>query len=237
MLNLSVPQIPVPESEDGRSFNYRFFTHLPAMPEFGNMGLKNFDIAQRHHFVNGLLREIFYDHTLEKTKWHGDIYTIDHLFFKIKNQTETVIYWLRKTVDDLIGIAWFVYNYHVKEVVLEKIDIDCIGRLTNCTDHDFLNIFRHNMPQLEVLNNVSNSLKHSILQYETMYLIGQEEPTVVALHLKQNDGRKVPEYYSLSLKNVIADYINFYQLTWQQIKSWMDEKLQNAIREHEKNPS
>ena len=177
MINVSIPQVPVPGDFNGRSFNMKFFFDLPALPEYGNMGLKNYDYGQRHHFINNLLREIFIDFELEKSRREGEMYTIDNLFYKIKNETETVIYWIRKTVDDLIGVAYFIHQTYVKRIRLEKIDVDSIGRLQFCADIDFKNLFEKHNASLENLLNVSNSYKHSFIQYESGHLIGKDEPT------------------------------------------------------------
>lgn len=232
-ISLSIPQIPVPGGFNGRSFNMNFFFDLPTTPEFGNMGLKNYDYGQRHHFVNSLLREIFIDHELEKESRKGEMVTIDNLFYKIKNQTETVIYWIRKTADDLIGVAYFVFKIYVQKIGVDKIDIDSIGRLQFCPEQEFKDVFKDHMTHLEELNNVSNSYKHSFIQYESGHLIGKNEPTVVALYLRKNSTQYDPEYYSLSLRSVINNYSNFFIHAYEQVKQWMEEWFQNLKTEHE----
>ena len=64
------------------SFNMgEMFMHLGLSDAYGNLNLKNMDYAQRHHYINQLLREVYLI-SWEKHKVRDEIYTVDNLFYK-----------------------------------------------------------------------------------------------------------------------------------------------------------
>jgi hypothetical protein len=240
MINLSIPQIPVPQTNNGYTFNMQFFMHLGMSESYGNLSLKNMDYAQRHHYINELIREIYFDHSLEKSKIDGDFYTIDNLFFKVKNSTENVIYWLRKTADDYISLSYLIYYLYVKRERVGQFLIDSIGSLLyGKNDSEVRNmlkdVFKKHLETLRILNEVSNSYKHSFANHELIHLIGKDEPTVIELNANKNDFSKPLNYNSYSLKWIIQNYIGFYLDAETQIKKWSGEVIQKIVEAGKQN--
>ena len=240
MIDLSIPQIPVPQMDGNYSFNMKYFMHLGLSETYGNLTLKNMDYAQRHHYVNQLLREVYFDHTLEKHKMKDEFYTVDNLFYKVKNHTETIIYWLRKSADDYVSLSYLTYYLYIKKQGVGQFVIDSIGSLLyGRKDLEVQAVlkeaFDKHLHSLNILNEVSNTFKHSFAHHEVMHLIGKDEPTVIELNTNKNDFTKPLKYNSYSLRWIVQNYTAFYLDAESQIKKWVDEWMQKSIEENKKN--
>jgi|GEM_PF-1537337 len=223
MINVSIPQIPV-ERGGSISFHSKFYLFLPTSLQFGNLNLKNMDYSQRHDFVNEIIRNIFLDFEMDRKEETDQYFTLDSRFFKIRNETETVIYWLRKTADDLIALTYYMDYFVKNRHEPSKLSIDCIGALLNCKT-EFQALFTPHLNFLGRLNNVSNTYKHSFLHSDIMSLIGKDEPTVVALNLKYNNTQNQPQYYSYSLREMVTSYSNFLTQTLELLKTYSESFL------------
>ena len=242
MIDLSIPQLPIPQMNGNYSFSMEMFMHLGLSDTYGNLNLKNMDYAQKHHYINQLLREVYFDHTLEKHKIRDEIYTVDNLFYKVKNNTETLIYWLRKSADDYISLAYLTYYLYIKKQSVGQFAIDSIGSLLyGKNDSEVRSVlkeaFGSHLHSLNILNEVSNTFKHAFAHHEIMHLIGKDEPTVIELSTNKNDFTKPLKYNSYSLRQIVQNYTVFYLDAESQIKKWIDEWMQRSIEENRKNES
>lgn len=212
MIKVEIPQIDVPQG-NATMANKDFMFLLPQSPIFGMNNLRFMDFATRHNFLNKLLREVYIEHGIGKNiRENQKYYSFDDNHYTYKNNIETIIYWLRKTVDELISLVYYIHFIKTNNAEPSKIDIDCIGKLLN-DKGEIKNILKDNIEFLINLNDISNSYKHSFINRETNHLIGVEEPTVVALQIKNNDAMNNPIYHNYCLRDIINAYIVFFANT------------------------
>lgn len=209
MINVEIPQIDVPQG-DATMANKDFMFLLPQSPTFGMHNLRFMDFAARHNFLNKLLREVYIEHGIGKNiRENEKYYSFDANHYTYKNNIETIIYWLRKTADELIALVYYIHFIKTNKTEPTKINIDCIGRLLN--DKGEINtILNNHIEFLTKLNDISNSYKHSFINRETVHLIGVEEPTVVGLQIKNNDAANIPIFHNYYLKEIVISYVNFF---------------------------
>jgi hypothetical protein len=209
MINVKIPQIEVPQGNASHA-NKDFMFLLPSSPKFGNHNLRFMDFAARYNYLNKLLRDVYIEHGIGKNiRENEKYYSFDVNHFTYKNNIETIIYWLRKTSDELISLIYWIYFFKTNKAEPQKINIDCIGKLLN-DKGEIKRILNNHIDFLTKLNDISNSYKHSFINRETNHLIGVEEPTVVGLQIKNNDATNSPIFHNYYLKEIVASYVNFF---------------------------
>ncbi|MGF2412262.1 MAG: hypothetical protein ACQUYJ_08045, partial [Ferruginibacter sp.] len=124
-------------------------------------------------------------------------------------KTETVIYWFRKTSDELIGLQYFMFYIVENNAEPDVIKIESIGNLLNSDSylkvvHDKSLIF------LKLLNDVSNSYKHSFIDYEAAFLFGRYEPTLNSARRKWNKSENHAELFENNLRDIVTGFTQFY---------------------------
>jgi len=209
MINVEIPQIDVPQG-NATMANKDFMFTLPPSNIFGMHNLRFMDFAARHNFLNKLLREVYIEHGIGKNIRENDrYYSFDANHYTYKNNIETIIYWLRKTSDELISLVYYINFIKTNKSEPHKIIVDCIGRLLN-DKTDVKALFQNHLSFLTKLNDISNSYKHSFINRETTHLIGVEEPTVVGLQIKNNDATNNPVFHNYYLKEIVLSYVSFF---------------------------
>lgn len=210
MIKVEIPQIDVPQGNP-TMLNKEFLFNLPPSPLFGSHNLRFMDYAARHNYVNALIREIYIEHNIGKNiRENKTFYSFDVTHYTYKNNIETVIYWLRKTTDEMISLVYYINFVKREKIEPTKIEVDSIGKLLN-DQGNIKTLFTDHILFLTSLNNISNSYKHSFINRETSHLIGVEEPTVVSLQMKENDINKIPVLHNYYLREVIDNYVTFFK--------------------------
>lgn len=120
--------MPAPQIETGKSpeehLNIRHMLPLPAdTPFFGNLSLKHTLIIQRLDHVNLMLRTVYESHERALAdSFSGAL--LQHTLV-----AEQVIYWLRKTADELIGLYQVLTLREETGRYPDRVSPDSIGRL------------------------------------------------------------------------------------------------------------
>ncbi|MGH8750793.1 MAG: hypothetical protein ACREUV_03685 [Burkholderiales bacterium] len=198
----TVPQIQIKKSS-GRFFNIVDFPALPAHTPFGNLHLKYSLIAERLDYVNSLIQDTFeaYEKTMRQHS-HALAGVCDHRLL-----AEQIIYWLRKTADELIALVWVLSERESKGTYPTRVNPDSIGRVINAKD--IPPAIKPHLDFLGLLNEISNAYKHSFINSD-ISLIGEYEPVVNALALKQNDLANPADFHSVSLREIIDRFDEFF---------------------------
>lgn len=221
MITIDIPQIQVSQ-EQGHGFHKDYLYLFSLSQKYGRLNLRSMQYAASHNYLNEILRIVYIEHGLlkearEKQTYYS--YDLTHYTFKIS--IETIIYWLRKTCDEIISLYYFAEYYRLNDKEPSNILIDCIGRLMKEEPEFKKGLFSH-LSFLSQLNDVSNSYKHSFVNHEANHLIGIEEPAVVAFELKHNNSNNDIVYHSYSLKYFIKCYANFFE---ESAKALSEEKF------------
>lgn len=116
---------------------------------------------------------------------------------------EEIIYHVRRAVDDMIAIAWIQKQFD-NERFVAKIEIDSIGKYLNQKNIEF-GIFDECIEFLEIINDVSNSYKHSVYQ-TTQVKISESEPSFYVYSYKANDNKNGAKEFLYSQSELMKDF-------------------------------
>ena len=207
------PQIDIGK-RPGEVLNISYMAPMPNNTPFGNLSLKLLRMVMRLDRVNVEIEKVFrtYVHPSQPFDLARDITEHQHY-------SEQVVYWLRKTADEIVGLAYVLDERQKAGAWPQRVDIDSIGRLNNRPSASLKTLFEPYMRFLETLNSVSNAYKHSFINSD-MNLMGAEYPVVYALGLKRNDLSKEPQFYSLAFAEVVSEFSAFYVHSMSEIKNW-----------------
>jgi hypothetical protein len=196
--SVSIPQIEIGKSP-GQPLNVRILLPLPANTPFGNFQLKYMLIVQRLDHVNSMLPTVF--ESYERAMAQPMTNELSHQALV----TEQVIYWLRKTADELIGLYHVLASRAANGEYPDRVSPDSIGGLLSKT---VAPPFVEHMDFLKVLNEISNAYKHSFINSD-LSRVGRDEPVVLALGLDHNRLKKDPKFYAVSVRDVVSDFNAF----------------------------
>ncbi len=193
---------------------------LPEDSPFGNLTLKWFDFMQRFDNINNKIDEIYFH--LEKIKQNRTEdfnefrqVEIAKSYIMHKSLIEELIYWLRKSTDEMISLICVIDYFSNNQEYPKKISVESIGSLLknkNLRDDFFTNYY----DLLKTLNEISNAYKHSFINTDITNYIGNIEPYVFALSLSNNDLKKKPNFHSIELTGFLFKYSEFcesYKMT------------------------
>lgn len=174
--------------------------------EHTNFTLKWMEITQRVDNVNELITELFNIFQLFHSKLNDDAIADSILktpmLYKQKFLTEQIFYWIRKTIDELICML-YVLNYLKKNNTYpRKIKIDCIGKLLSSNNFIEGIKSRHD-GFLQIINDISNTFKHSFLNSEIHAHIGEIDPLAFSYGFKNNDLDRVVIFTQYKVEDII----------------------------------
>ena len=199
-ISVSVPQVKIGKTPD-EPLNVRILLPLPANTPFGNLFLKYMHIVRRLDHVNSMLHTVFdsYEEAMAQP--------ISDLLFHHALVSEQVIYWLRKTADELIGLHHVLASRVANGEYPDRVSPDSIGGLLR--GKAVPPPFVEHVDFLETLNEISNAYKHSFINSD-LNLVGRDEPVVYALGLHRNKLEKSSALYAVSVREVVAGFNAFF---------------------------
>lgn len=196
-----IPQISIGKAPSD-PLNIVFLLPLPPVSPFGNLHLKFMKVFTQCDRVNLLVQKAF--HSYWRACSEPSYQPIEHSFI-----LEEVVYWIRKTVDELLSLAYVMHEKKVGGSFPAKVEVDCIGRALNASNNSVMSYFESHRRYLTTLNEVSNAYKHSFLNSD-ITLIGRDEPCVFALALRQNDLTHDPQFIVVSARELVEGTSRFY---------------------------
>jgi len=180
---------------------------LPVDTPFGNLNRMYMMIQGRLERVNQRIEEAYRLFEAQK----DSPLALKPFGMCEAHATEEIVYWLRKTADELIGIIQILSVRIKMESYPTAVNPDCIGDLLNDTACPVGQVLKEHLVFLKTLNDASNAYKHSLVNTETG-IIGKDEPCVLVLELKWNDlNRSQPRLVGVTLRKVIDQFNAFLQ--------------------------
>jgi hypothetical protein len=146
---------------------------------------------------------------------------------------EEIIYWLRKTADELIAIMYVCKYFEKNQTHPNKIKFEKIDDLLKNQNSELSIIFVSYLRSLENLNSISNAYKHSFVNSQ-LNIIGEFEPIVPALSLLYNNTTNPIKFYSIELAKIINDFSDFFVFTDNYLRtnfSSLSNKKDNKTKE------
>jgi hypothetical protein len=196
----TAPQIEIGKTPN-EHLHVKHMLPLPADTPFGNLSLKYTRIVERLDHVNLAVQKTFANFDAAKGRdFFGDL--TEHILL-----AEEVIYWLRKTADELIGLLNVLAHRESTGSYPSRVDPDSIGALL--TGKHVPQALTAHLGFLGTLNDVANAYKHSFVNSD-LSLIGRHEPIVFALALKWNNLANPPQFHAVPLRDVVVQFNAFF---------------------------
>lgn len=189
---------------------------LPANTPYGNLSLKWMNIVRRIDIVNLEIRRVF------------DLYIgkdiLEHQFYQ-----EHVIYWLRKTVDELVSLAYILSEWERSGSCPNSVQIDCIDDLTKGQpSKELRDLFKPYELFFSTLNEVSNVFKHSFINTD-FDLVWSEYQVVFALGLKRNKLSHQKVFHEVPLARIVEGFSELYKQVTVTIRQWASTVKQRGL--------
>jgi hypothetical protein len=198
---VNVPQINI--GSTGRAtIHISQVVALPSNTPWGNLLLKSLKIVSRLEYVNQKLA-LIYRRFEEQKNPQG--FSIDLCVL----ESEEVIYWIRKSVDEIIQLLYVGYYLKQTGSYPKEIKIDSIGGLLEQKDTGFYDLFADEYAKLGQLNDVSNAYKHSFVNSNSN-LTGRDEPVVFSLSVVRNNLRNPAQFNAIALSDFINHFDQLY---------------------------
>lgn len=211
MVQIPLIQTLKPYEEE---FNVKYFLSLPVNTPYGNLNLTYTEIVIRIECLNELITSLYeeYSSLEDLIKIRGGWFKSDE-GFKHKFQTEQIVYWLRKITDEFISLIYLLKQLKITGNYPEKIKISSIGALLKSLKNDeelLYDSVKKHVKFLNLLNDISNGFKHSILNAQTPNYRGVDEPVVFAL-VAFNDSLNIPKFHQVSLRHLLSNFCDFLE--------------------------
>ncbi len=233
-MEVNIPQIPILRQRGATGQADFLFHNLPNSPLFGSLGTKHYDYNERHIFMNSLLNEIYTLHAAHVQKIYGadadheQLSHARHLFL-----TETIVYWMRRNIDEMIGLNYYCYYALKNASEPTKLKISAIAHLLPKKEHALYAVFRQHMAALQRINDISNTYKHSFITSDTHHLYNLQEPAVNCLDMEYNNAKTPLKFHSYFLREILASYIAFFQTSHNTLKQFKWPKPRDVNGQNE----
>lgn len=209
----SLPQIDIGKSP-AEPLHVNHFLPLPADTPYGNLSLKYTKIIERLDRVNVKIQTTYqsfgrlHAHDISVEISDDTIQDISHNISEHLFLLEEIVYWLRKTVDELIGLTYVLTARAETGRYPDRVAPDSIGGLLHLKEKAPALYTKH-ISFMHLLNDVANAYKHSFMNSD-IGLIGRDEPLLHALGLRHNNLKNEPVLYALSLRELIVAFDAFF---------------------------
>jgi hypothetical protein len=203
-------------------FNQEQFISLNADSDFGNLNLNYSQIVIRIECVNSQIIDLYHKFYIEKHKRETEgfaMYNLDESYLNIM-VTEQIFYWLRKTTDEIISLISLCTDFKSNGKYPKKIKVSSIGEFLKLKT-PFIEVIEENKDLLKLLNEISNTFKHSFINPQIMAYKGSEYPVVFAYNLHYNDLKNEAKFIQIELKKFLNDYDKFLL----EIKNYIEENF------------
>lgn len=203
----------------GELLNAKYLIPLPTDTSYGNLLTKITNLAYTVDFINRKTEYIYriFEEVQTKTTNPIALYKNNINIHLLSREIETVIYFIRRSVDELISLI-----YVLEKDYPSRIEIDSIWKLLNYKEEKskLYSLRQKHLEFLLRLNSSSNAYKHSFLNSETYLLMGRDEPCVLVLGLKGNDLNNPYEFDSISLEEVLSSFESFLKDSLEILKEY-----------------
>ncbi len=236
-MEIIIAQIPI-ETKAIKFGDENFLFGLTPSVKFGQLNQKFSDFHDRHIYMNRILDEIYRMYFTDRMRFaHNFNASLDLHQKTIVFHTQTILHWIRKNIDELIGLHYYYEHILSGNGEPDELHISSIGSLLHDRnkDHVLRGLFKVHLERLNIINEVSNTYKHSFINSEVHGLYGADAPTVNSLDPKGSSKSSAPSepvYRAYFLHDMVSWYSDFF-LTARDVA----KKIQKELWERMKNTS
>jgi hypothetical protein len=203
---MTIPQIESIKNVQ-EPLHVKMLLPYPSQTPFGNFQRAQVELIYRIDYLNMHLQRLYEEYQTSTQGMNGFV-PQEVLWFRFR--IEEIVYGIRKTTDTLIALSCLLgENLQTGHFPL-RLAIDCIGKmlrkLRSTGQPAHIELFRPHELTLKLINDVSNTYKHHFVNYETLTVIGQLEPTVYWLSMPKNDSRHSPSLTGILLSEFVVAF-------------------------------
>ncbi|WP_085677818.1 MULTISPECIES: hypothetical protein [unclassified Pseudomonas] len=198
-------------------FHVTMMLPLPAETPFGNFQLKWMDMFSRLNEVN---RQIITSYNNWQAAVTGSIEdSMEGVFNTHRFSTEYAVSGMRRVADEFVALIWCLQKLEETGDYPKRIEIDMLGLVLKHSYDGPKDIFKRNIELIKLLNDLSNTFKHSFIQSD-IARIGKEEPLILALNLERADLKNTPKPYVVRMSEFVAQYNKFFHDCHEWLHQW-----------------
>lgn len=187
--------------------NVSLLLPLPANTPYGNFQLKWMDMISRLNEANRQIIISYENWCAARTGSIED--SMKDVFNKHRFSTEYAVSGMRRVADELVTLVWCMHQLRDGGEIPSRVRIDTIGLIFKHNYHGPDGLFERHLNFIKLLNDLSNTFKHSFIQSD-LARIGENEPLVLALNLERADLENESQFYAIKLSAFISDYNCFF---------------------------
>lgn len=212
---------------------------IPTFPDskiWGNLSNKFAFILYRLDYGNGLLKSIFeklalYKENFKKRNGLNTHETSVVPFIEIIH----VISDLRMIIDEIIALLYILEKRSEDGDYPDTIEIDSIGTLLNKLDkgeQKYLQFFKSYQVFLRLVNDITNTYKHSFINDHILFFRQLDVPTVYAIKSAKYQNRNkfdknANKLISIPLEEIISEFNKMFTNYRTLIKHMAHDQLHN----------
>lgn len=201
-------------------FNTDQIISLDDNSDYGNLIVVWSEFVLRIDCVNDQIIQLYnkFNHIQEQVKIQGYFEQTENESHRTSTMlTEQIIYWLRKTADEIISLISVLSHFKETGSYPKKIKISSIAEFLNVNNSHYEVIEKYKTV-LQTLNEISNCYKHSFINSQVRAYRGALYPVVFAYNLHYNNLKNQPKFISINFSEFLNDYDNFLR----DIKSYIE---------------
>jgi hypothetical protein len=181
----------------------KHYPHYPAIAQISNPLTMTMAITQRVRAIQGKFENLRFLHSRiirgEESLTDGPNFanyaTSPSLLYEMKFEGEAIVYLMRRVLDNLVQLGFTLTNFsevrdhrrvrinELGDLIREGAEKEPLAQLTIYGSDQYE---ADETGFLRILNDLSNSFKHSLPHEQTHALIGTDAPTIVSQQAKQN---------------------------------------------------
>jgi hypothetical protein len=208
----------------GEFLNVRMLINYPSNTPFGNLNLVQMEVVGRVDYINSQLTRLYQEYRTYIPELNGFV-DLDILWFRLR--IEEIMYWIRKTADNLIALSWVLGEYLKTGGFPKKIAVDCIGGLLDRLKKDgqpsHIEFFRPHAVILKLINDISNTYKHHFVNHDNVNVLGVEGPTVYWTSMDRNDSQNCPRFQGVTLSEPVAGISRLLGVVFSAHRLWLSQ--------------
>ena len=203
-----------PTNHDSNKVYYEDLFEFPSSNIWGHLGNKFSLILERLLYLNEMLKSIYENVELYKTKKKNRENIDSKITIRPYIEIIHVINDLRMIIDDLISLEYIWESYLVQGEYPTKIKISSIGELLSYFEkpnYSKLQLFEKHKDFLFKIKEVSNTYKHSFINSDILFYSHVDNVMVFAGKNPYNNFNKDRELLAYPLNEIINEFNVFFE--------------------------
>ena len=202
------------------------FPPIPSIPSLMNSDIMIFVIKRKVDYIH---REM----TILK---HNFEHKEADIFYQYKEVLESIIFQMKTVIDMFVQLSSLLvdYNYILDKHALRVDSLGCILNNKDCFEHTIIfgdgeKYKSDDSGFLRIINDLFNSIKHSILHSETSMQFGVDVPTVLSLYAKSNKFTEMIYFHNHNAYHLLMGFEDSMIRILENLNTYYELNIINSI--------